>query len=269
MKAVDSDAGPARGQPTGARSGLRQRLFATFGWAAVGFVVTAATSVAMVDVATAFVASVWTAVAGRPGGADRMVAAVYVLPALVALGFVGQVVVRRIGSRIGRRERNRAWRLFWVTTVGYALLINAMVGVANFSGESEISRAFILVFSLVVVFVGFLVLGVLAFAVVMGVDRNGSRPLRWVAVIALVAVPATVADPLGWIGGMLAGIYVAFAVDDTVEGIRHHEEVPAPALAASLMAATVGIVLVAIYQVFRTIMKAVFSVVRFAAEAFG
>lgn len=152
-----------------------------------------------------------------------MVAAVYVLPALVALGFVGQIVVRRIGSRIGRRERNRAWRLFWVTTVGYALLANAMVGVANFTGESKISRAFILMFSLVVVFVGFLVLGVLALAVVMGVDdRNGSRPLRWAAVIALVAGPATVAGPLGWMGGML-GRHIR-----RVRGGRHGRGNPAP-----------------------------------------
>ena len=192
-----------------------------------------------------------------------------VLIACIVAAFALDLIIDRISARLGRNSRDAAWLLFAATTVAYAVLVNTMIGVANFTGDANIARFFILGFSVAVVIVGCFILGVLALAVAVGFEGRRNRLTRAAVVVLLVAIPASAVGTFGLVAACFFGGYVAFLVDDTVEGMLRRPDAPAPAVAAGLLAGTLSMILVVVYLIARAIIKAVFAVIRFIAEMFG
>ena len=220
----------------------RRRLFTVLGWTAAGFTGEAVLTALIVLSEMPF------------QGVGFLGAAIS-----VAVGFAVFAGVFLMAFRMTSENRASAQALLWLTTLAYALLIHVFAATMGF-GDDQARHILSLLVAGTVLFVGVGVLLILATAVGVGYQSDGKTVLRWLAVLALVAGPVALLQPDAWWVGVLAGLLLAWAVDLVVSEALQHPDVPAPALAACLVAAVSAVVLLVIYAIIRFVWRRVFGV---------
>ena len=245
MKPHDSTTDSVMTDTVGARESWpvsRRRLFVTLGWAAAGFAGEAVLTALIVLSEMPFQGL------GFPGAAIS-----------VAVGFAVFAGVFLMAFRMTSGNRVSAQALLWLTALAYALLINLFASAMDF-GDDQARHQLSLAVAGAVLFVGVGVLLVCAAAVGVGYQSDVRTVLRWLAVLALVAGPVALLQPDAWWVGLLAGLLLAWAVDLVVSEALQHPDVPAPALAACLVAAVSAVVLLVIYAIIRFVWRRFFGV---------
>ena len=240
MKPHDSTVDSAMTETVGLRES-RRRLFTVLGWTAAGFTGEA--------VLTALIV-----LSEMPFQVGFLGAAVS-----VAVGFAFFAGVSLMAFRMTSESQASAQALLWLTTLAYALLINVFAAAMDL-GDDQARHTLSLIVAGTVLFVGVGVLLVLGIAIGVGYQSDGRTVLRWLAVIALIAGPVALLEPGAWWVGVLGGLLLAWAVDLVVSEALHHPDVPAPALAACLVAAVSAVVLLVIYAIIRFVWRSVFGV---------
>ena len=222
----------------------RKRLFVVIGWAAGGFVATAALAAVFARMAPTLIGQV-----GLRGASTSVVAGLAV--------FAGVVLIAR---HLTLAHRRGAHVLLWGAALVYAVLINVF-GLALDLGDAEVSAALSGFVAAAVLGVGAAVLLVVSAAAGIGFEDPGRTLMRWGASVALLTVPVVLIEPGVWWMGVLGGCLLAWAVDAVVMAALDHPQVPEPALAACLVAGIAALVLLVAYLVVRHVLRFMLTLV--------
>lgn len=216
----------------------RRRLFATLAWAGAGFVGVAVLASVLVPFSQSLFQGVglsWASVS-------------------VAIGFAvfGGVMMLAVG--LTEDDRSTAQFLLWGTAAVYAVLVHVFVAGLDVT-DGEAAHQLLFFVAGAVLASGGAVLLILALAVAIGFESNGSMFARWLAFVALTAGGVMLLDTDLWWVGLICGIMLAWAVDLTVSVALQHPDVPEPALAACLVAGVSAVVLLVILVVVRFVLR--------------
>ena len=232
--AVDEDLDALTENPTSALDELiddwsssRRRLFAMVGWAGAGLL-----AIGVFGLLFSFLYPVLAALTGG-ALANMRVAGVAVLAGFALFG----LIVRHI-RRTQYPSRRRAQWLLWLASIACGFLVVVFSG-ALFVGEQFPSNQFPIFVRFVLPAVGGVAVAMfVVFGVAIGigyVPSRGRTLARWIALIALVAVPVyTIAPDYVWIG-IVAGVVIAWGVDLLVKFAISRPDVPNEAFAACLV----------------------------------
>ena len=212
----------------------RSRLFGVLAWAGAGFAGITALSFVLFELLDTALLGVGI---GRLGGASIC----------VAIGFAGCLGVRAVALSLGEDRRPAAKVLLWVTTLGYAVLVNVFAATYNLTDDAQEGFDFVLLVAGSVAAAGVGVLGALAIGILIGLGSRVRTFVRWLAIVGLVTGGFVVNDPSGVLAGLLAGLMLAGLVHLTFVVVLEHPHVPEPALAAILVSAVTAIVIWLIY----------------------
>ena len=218
--------------------GARSRLFGVLAWAGAGFAGVAALSFVLLDLLSAALHGTGIVGLGSAG-------------ACVAIGFAGCFGVRAVAFSLGEDQRGAAKTLLWVTTLGYAVLVNVFAASYNVTGDAQEGFDWVLLVAGSVAAAGTGVLGALAIGIFIGVGSPVRTFLRWLAIVGLMAGGFVVHDPSSVLAGLLLGLLFASLVHLTIVVVLERPHVPEPALAACLVSAVTAIVIWLIYLAVR------------------
>ena len=215
----------------------RSRLLGVLAWAGAGFAGITALSFVLFEL---FATALHGVGMGGLGGAS----------ACVAIGFAGCLGVRAVAFSLGEDQRSAARTLLWVTTLGYAVLVNLFAASYNVTDDTQEGFDLVLLVAGSVAAAGAGVLLALAIGILIGM---GSRRtfLRWFAIVGLVTAGFIINDPSGIFAGLLAGLMLAGFVHLTLVVAIERPHVPEPALAACLVSAVAAVVIWLIYLAIR------------------
>jgi len=220
----------------------RRRLFGVYGLAVCGLAATAMLAMAILE---------------NTGG--RGVQLPY-LPFFggvfgsVAISGIVFFVVMGVSSGLVIGQSGAAWFLLCLTPVSNAILMNALVGMAvEFDMEEVITLLLQAVYPIVSVGLA----AILPVNILVGFNGGAVQSMfRWVINVAIITVPLVifVGEDLWWVG-LAGGIFLAGVIKSIFDNATDNPQIPAPALAACLVAGVGFIVLFIIYLIIRFVLR--------------
>ena len=213
---------------------LIAHLLATLGWTTAGFTAIALASLALTHSPLHPIADVgfWAA-----------------LPC-VGGAIVAACIIAWIAWKTPREHIVRAHVLLWITTALFGWLVHVFAAAIDFGQTPGTTSALGTVAGAAAATGGALIIA-LGLAVVIGMDAPWRHWARSAAIVALTAWAVEAAAPdLLWFG-VVFGIGLARAVTAITRNIAHTREIPAPALAACIVAGVSALALLIAYLLVR------------------
>jgi len=221
----------------------RRRLFGIYGLAVCGLAATAMLAMAILE---------------NTGG--RGVQLPYlpffggVFGSVAISGIIFLVVMKVSSGLVIGQNDGAAWFLLCLTPVSNAILMNALVGMAvEFDMKEVITPLLQTVYPIVSVGLA----AILPVNILVGFNGGAVQSMfRWVVNVAIITVSLVIfVDKDLWWAGLAGGIFLAGVIKSIFDNATDNPQIPAPALAACLVAGVGFIVLFIIYLIIRFVLR--------------